>query len=150
MLYSFLYISCTFLSIINICYIYIQEYNTNQGWVKRCDMYAAQSFMLLHSSGIIHMHIFWIFWCHRTCQVGSIPRGTLTHKLRMTPPLPSMRWSCEVMRQINYIISPIQLQKTNGHQIRQGTDLPWEALKPRRLLITFLMWVHVAMIKLQN
>ena len=32
----------------------------SRGWVRRRDMYATQSFMVLHSSGIIHTHIFGI------------------------------------------------------------------------------------------
>ena len=40
--------------------VYIYYIYTNQVWVKRRDMYATQSFMLLYSSAIIHIHIFWI------------------------------------------------------------------------------------------
>ena len=38
----------------------IWYYNTYQGWVKRRNMYATQSFTLLHASGIIRIHIFWV------------------------------------------------------------------------------------------
>ena len=45
----------------NLISIYIYIF-TNLVWVKRSDMYAAQGFMLLHSSGIIHIHIFRILF----------------------------------------------------------------------------------------
>ena len=56
-IYTYIYI---YIYIIYVLYIYIYIYNTNQVWVKRRDMYATQSFMLLHSSVIIHIYIFWI------------------------------------------------------------------------------------------
>ena len=51
-----------YIKYIYIIYIYmcvcVYIFNTNQVCVKRRDMYATQTFMLLHTSGIVHIHIF--------------------------------------------------------------------------------------------
>ena len=59
---------------------------------------------------------------------------------RMNLHVPSMRWSCKVTWQIKCII-----QKTHGHQTRQGGDLPLETLnlQSHDTLITRPTWGDV-------